>query len=57
MAQLVRSDVPIVPLYSVIRVGLFPKNWVKNFKRDLESGRDALHIDIDVKRQKEGFSL
>ncbi len=57
MAQLVRADVPIVPLYSVIRVGLFPKNWVRNFKRDLESGRDALHIDIDVKRQKEGFSL
>jgi hypothetical protein len=48
---------PIVPLYSVIRVGLYPKNWVRNFKRDLESGRDALHIDIDVKRQKEGFSL
>lgn len=57
MALLVKSDVPIVPLYSVIRVGLYPKDWVKNFKRDLESGRDALHIDIDVKRQKEGFSL
>jgi oligopeptide transport system substrate-binding protein len=57
MALLVKQDVPIVPLYSVIRVGLYPKNWVRNFKRDLESGRDALHIDIDVKRQKEGFSL
>lgn len=57
MALLVKADVPIVPLYSVIRVGLYPKNWVRNFKRDLESSRDALHIDIDVKRQKEGFSL
>jgi hypothetical protein len=57
MALLVKAEMPIVPLYSVIRVGLYPKNWVRNFKRDLESGRDALHIDIDVKRQKEGFSL
>ena len=57
MAEIVKDDVPVVPLFGVIRVGVYPKNWVRNFKRDLESGRDALHIDIDVKRQKEGFSL
>jgi hypothetical protein len=57
MAEIVKEEVPIVPLFGVIRVGVYPKNWVRNFKRDLESGRDAVHIDIEVKRQKEGFSL
>lgn len=57
MASIVKAEVPVVPLYSVIRVGLYPKNWVRNFKRDLESGRDVIHMDIDVTRQKEGFSL
>jgi ABC-type oligopeptide transport system substrate-binding subunit len=57
MAEIVKREVPVVPLFGVIRVGLYPKNWVKNFKRDLESDRDAIHMDIDVARQKEGFSL
>ena len=57
MAELIKADVPIIPLFEYIRVGLYPKNWVKNFKRDIESERDAIHMDIDVARQKEGFSL
>lgn len=57
MAELIKADVPLIPLFEPIRVGLYPKNWVKNFKRDIESERDAIHMDIDVARQKEGFSL
>jgi ABC-type transport system substrate-binding protein len=57
MAELIKADVPIIPLFEAIRVGLYPKNWVRNFKRDIESNRDAIHMDIDVARQKEGFSL
>lgn len=57
MADLVKSEIPVVPMFGVIRVGLYPKQWVKNFKRDLESDRDPVYMDIDVARQKEGFSL
>jgi hypothetical protein len=57
MAEIVKREVPVVPLFGPIRVGLYPKEWVKNFKRDLESDRDPIHMDIDVARQKEGFSL
>jgi ABC-type transport system substrate-binding protein len=57
MAEIIKKDVPIVPLMGAIRVGLYPKNWVRNFKRDLESDRDAIHMDIDVAKQKEGLSL
>jgi ABC-type oligopeptide transport system substrate-binding subunit len=57
MAEIVKSEVPIVPLYGLVRVGLYPKEWVQNFKRDLEGDREPIHIDIDVAKQKEGFSL
>ena len=57
MAEIVKNDVPIVPLYGLVRVGLYPKDWVLNFKRDLEGDREPIHIDIDVAKQKEGFSL
>lgn len=57
MAEIVKTEVPVVPLFGPIRVGLYPKHWVKGFKRDLESDRDPLFMDIDVVKQKEGFSL
>ncbi len=57
MAEIVKTEVPIVPLYGIVRVGLYPREWVANFKRDLEGDREPLYIDIDVARQKEGFSL
>jgi oligopeptide transport system substrate-binding protein len=57
MAEIVKLEVPIVPLYGMVRVGLYPKAWVHNFKRDLEGDREPIHIDIDVAKQKKGFSL
>lgn len=57
LAEIVKAEIPIIPLFSAIRVGVYPKAWVKNFKRDLESDRDPIFIDIDVARQKAGFSL
>ncbi len=57
MAELVVSEVPVIPLFGAVRVGVYPKEWVRNFKRDLEMERDAVHINIDVSRQMRGINL
>jgi ABC-type transport system substrate-binding protein len=57
MAEIIREEVPVIPLFSPLRAGIYPKDWVRNFKRDVEGHRDPIHIDIDVAKQKEGFRL
>ena len=54
MNQIVREDVPVIPLFNQMRVGLVPL-WVKYLKRNLMYNPPLKYVDIDLQRKAKGM--
>lgn len=50
----IAKDIPLVPIYSPIRVGMLTK-WTSNFKRMLMADRQLQYLDVDAAAQKKGL--
>jgi ABC-type transport system substrate-binding protein len=51
--EIIREDVPVIPIWSVTIVGLHQK-WVKNFKRHMMMDAPFAYLDIDPVMQAKG---
>jgi oligopeptide transport system substrate-binding protein len=56
MLLMIRDDMPVIPIFTYNRLNLTAP-WLKNWKRNMGDSREAVYIDIDENRRKEGLSL